>query len=93
MTMMDNAKGFGPMCGINGEDENEENYKIHIYDNWVSGEIVEISDCPDDDSYCYLTTKGGLGITGCALDSRPPMPTGASLHPLSNLMGGGVAKQ
>jgi hypothetical protein len=93
MTMMDNGKGFGPNCGVNTENEDVDAYKVRIYDNWVSGEIVEISDCPDDNSYCYLTEKAGIALTGCSLDSRPPMPTGSSSYPLSKLMGGGVAKQ
>jgi hypothetical protein len=94
MTMMDNGDGFGPQCGVSTEDINEDNYGTKIYDNWISGEIHEITDCPDDGSYCVLTEKAGLALTGCALDGRGPMPTGTSSYPISKTMGpGGVAKQ
>ena len=49
MTMIDNVKGFGATIASGDEYNGAE---IQINNNFIYGEAPEISDCPEDGSYC-----------------------------------------
>ena len=60
MTMIDNHLGFG--ASIGGINEYKD-IKIELNDNKVYGES-EISDCPEDGSFCKMFNKFGLMMSG-----------------------------
>jgi hypothetical protein len=64
MTMIDNGKGFGPVCGTGPEIEGRE-YITRMYDNKIYGEFADMTDCPTDGSYCIPLKKSGMMLTGC----------------------------
>ena len=69
MTMIDNRMGFG--ASMKHTNDYNDIY-IELSDNKVYGES-EISDCPDDGSFCKMIEKFGLMMMG-------PTFKGKALH-------------
>jgi hypothetical protein len=71
MTMIDNRQGFGAalqVSGFSGNDYSE--IRIELNDNKIYGES-EISDCPDDKSFCKPVSKFGMMLTGATFAGKP----------------------
>lgn len=69
MTMIDNAKGFGPVCGVLDEIPGQW-YYTKMFDNKIYGELSEMTDCPTDGSYCLPLEKAGMMLNGCSMSNR-----------------------
>lgn len=63
MTMIDNVKGFGATIASGDEYNGAE---IQINNNFIYGEAPEISDCPEDGSYCQAFHKCAVIMQGGA---------------------------
>jgi hypothetical protein len=77
--MVDNAQGFGPVCGA--KDIITKEYSVHMYDNKIYGELVDNTDCPIDGSFCVPTEKKGLMLNGCSMSNRGEICTQNSCYP------------
>lgn len=61
--MIDNAQGFGAAIA-SGDEYNGA--AMQILDNIIYGEATEISDCPEDGSYCQAFDKHAYLMQGGA---------------------------
>lgn len=62
MTMIDNREGFGASLAIGGTDQYDGSL-IMLSDNYIYGES-EVTDCPEDGTYCKVFTKSGFLMSG-----------------------------
>lgn len=72
MTMIDNREGFGASLEVNG-DAMYEGSTIMLNDNYIYGE-TEVTDCPDDQSYCKIIDKSGFLMSGVSTGGKSLMP-------------------
>jgi len=68
MTMIDNREGFGAMVATSGDSST-----IMLNDNYIYGES-EVTDCPEDGSYCKVFSKSGFLMSGMAVSGKGLMP-------------------
>lgn len=80
MTMIDNAKGFGPVCGVLNEVITQE-YTVKMFDNKIYGELTDMTDCPTDGSFCVPLPKAGMMLNGCSMSQRGEICTQGSCYP------------
>ena len=90
--MIDNAEGFGPVCGVM-EEKPGQDHLVKMYDNKIYGEHPDMSDCPTDGSFCIPLTKAGMMLNGCSASNRGEICTQASCYPWHTLHGGGINRQ
>lgn len=85
MTMIDNRLGFG--ASIANADE-YNTLLVELNDNLLYGEAEEISDCPDDGSYCKAFDKFAVIFNGgTSGDAQTLHIIMASGMPFEKLMG------
>lgn len=92
MIMLDNVKGFGPICA-GAKDVTSEQAGVYMYDNIVHGEIEELTDRPSDNSYNYQLTKSGIYLSGCLASTRKIMSTSPPMYPYTKVMGNSIPDQ
>lgn len=70
MTMIDNHQGFGSSIAVPGfSDRDYSEIRIELNDNKIYGEC-EISDCPDDGSFCKPLDKFGMILSGATFGGK-----------------------
>jgi hypothetical protein len=79
MTMIDNVEGFGAAIGTSGDG------LINLYDNKIYGE-TEITDCPEDGSYCTKYSKKGFFHAGISTGGKAFMETVTPMLPMTKVM-------
>lgn len=92
MIMLDNVKGFGPICAV-AKDSTSDLAGVYIYDNIVHGEIEELTDRPSDGTYNFQETKSGVYLTGCLANGRSIMSTSPPMYPYTKVMGNAIPYQ
>jgi hypothetical protein len=80
MTMIDNREGFGSSIEVSG-DAMYAGSTIMLNDNHVYGE-TEVTDCPDDESYCKIIDKSGFMMSGVSTSGKSLMPQMSSALPM-----------
>lgn len=72
MTMIDNREGFGVTLATSG-DAAYEGSLMMLLDNKIYGE-TEVTDCPEDGSYCKVFDKSGFMMSGVSESAKGLMP-------------------
>lgn len=80
MTMIDNREGFGASLEISGAKAYEGSL-IMLMDNKIYGE-TEVTDCPEDGSYCKVFDKSGFLMSGASEHGKSLMPQMSSALPM-----------
>jgi hypothetical protein len=72
MTMIDNREGFGVSLADSGDSAYDGSLMM-LLDNKIYGE-TEVTDCPEDESYCKVFDKSGFLMSGVSESGKGLMP-------------------